>query len=152
MIRDPSSDEYYSSREELPTSNDTRELDRRRSWEFDIRRSPTPNIEDPGTSAWHIRAAQAAADPWGNAVPSDAINDPDYSTGTWNAGDRERALAQNEQDADDPVFATNNVYVKDKHIDASSPYITRGALAAPRSRTGLHSPTYSRTDPFAALR
>ncbi len=52
----------------------------------------------------------------------------------------------------DPIFATKNVYVKDKHIDASPPYITRGALAAPRSRTGIHSPVYSRTDPFTALR
>ncbi len=140
-IRDPSSNEYYSSREELPTPHDT-ELDRRRSL--------TPAIEDPGTSAWHIRAAQATADPWGDAVPSNTANDPDYPAGSWNAGDAERARAQNEQNTPDP-FAADNVYIEDKHIDASPPYITRNAMAAPRSRAGPHSPNYSHTDPFAAL-
>ncbi len=142
-IRDPSPDEYYSSREELSPDNDTRELDGRRS--------PTPWLEDPGTSVWHIQGAQAA-DPWGDAMPSNATNDPDYPTESWNPGDRERAAVQNEQDNADPVFATDNVYIEDEHIDASPLYITRRALAAPRSRTGLHLPNYSVTDPFAALR
>ncbi len=79
-IRTPSPDEYYSSREELTPNNDTRELDGRRS--------PSPWLEDPCTSAWHIRGAQEA-DPWGNAAPSSAANDPDYPTGTWNPGDVE---------------------------------------------------------------
>ncbi len=77
---------------------------------------------------------------------------PELPAGSWEPGDRERAAAQNEQEAPDPIFALDNVYVEDEHIDASPPYVTRGALAAPRSRTGLHSPTYSRTDPFATLR
>ncbi len=34
---------------------------------------------------------------------------------------------------------------------ASPPYFTREALAVPRVRNGLHSPTYNVTDPFAAL-
>ncbi len=143
-IWDPSSDgEYYSSREELPTRNDTRE--------FDLHHSPTPWIEDPGTSAWHIRAAEAAADPWGDAAPSNTTHNPEYPAGSWEPGDRERAIAQNEQDAPGP-FARDNIYVENEHIDTLPPYITRAALAAPRARTGLHSPTYSRTNPFTALR
>ncbi len=109
-IQDPSSDgEYYSSREELLTGNDTAGLDGRRSREFDDSRLPVPTIgdsrhpwewddfhaanepEDPGTLAWHIRAAEAAADPWGDAAPSNAANDPNYPAGFWNPGDRERA-------------------------------------------------------------
>ncbi len=150
-IRDPSSDEYYSSREELLTQNDTEGLDSHHPRELDIRRSPTPAIEDPGTSAWHIWSAQAAADPWGNAAPTSAINNPDYPTGSWNPGDYERASAQNARDAPDPIFATDNVYIEDEHIDASPPYFRRGALAIPRARNGLHSPAYDRHDPFAAL-
>ncbi len=143
QFRLPPPDEYYSSQEELSPDHDTRELDGCHS--------PTPWPEDPGTLAWHIRAAEDAADPWGDAAPSNATNDPDYPTGSWEPGDRERAAAQNEQDAPSP-FARDNVYIEDKHIDASPSYITRRALAAPRSRTGPHSPTYNRTDPFAALR
>ncbi len=139
-IRDPSSDEYYSSQEELPTQHDTGELNNCHS--------PIPEPEDPGTSVWHIWSAQAT-DPWGDATHANPDNDPDYPAGSWNPGDRERALAENARD--EPVFASDNVYVEDEHIDASPPYITTRALAAPRARNGYHSPTYSRTDPFAAL-
>ncbi len=110
---------------------------------------PNPWLEDPGTSAWHIRGAQTA-DPWGNATPANADHDPDYPAGSWNPGDREQALMQNAWD--EPVFATDNIYIEDKHIDASPPYFTREALAAPRARNEYHSPSYSLTDPFAALR
>ncbi len=79
-IRDPSPDEYYSSREDLP-QNDTPGTSERR-------RSPTPELEDPGTSAWHIRGAQNR-DPWGDITNANPDNDPDYPTGTWNPGDRE---------------------------------------------------------------
>ncbi len=141
-IWDPSSDEYFSSREDLPTRNDTGETGAGCQ-------SPTPWLEDPGTSAWHIRGAQDR-DPWGDAMHANPNNNPDYPSGTWNPGDRERAIAQNAEN--EPVFATNNVYIEDEHIDASPPYFTREALAIPRARAGLHSPSYSRTDPFAALR
>ncbi len=143
-IRSASSDEYHTSQEDLPTNHDTRELDECRL--------PNPEPEDPGTSTWHIRAAQEAADPWGDAAPSNAANDPEYPTGAWAPGDRERALLQNKQQAPDPLFTLDNVYIKDEHIDASPPYFTRAALAAPRSRAGPHSPHYSRADPFATLR
>ncbi len=149
-VRPPSSDrEYYSSREEGSPQHDT-ELDGRRSGELDIRRSPTPWPEDPGTSAWHIRAAEAA-DPWGNAAPSDAIADNEYPAGSWEPGDRERALAQNEQDTPGP-FARDNVHVEDEQIDASPGYYIREALTAPRARTGVRSPRYDQNDPFAPLR
>ncbi len=141
MIRDTSSDEYLSSREDFPTRHDTEEPDRRHS--------PTPEPEDPGTSAWHIRDAQAA-DPWGEAMPADADSDPDYPTGTWNPGDRERALAQIEWDL--PVPVLDNDDLQPKQIDASPPYFTGEALAIPRARNGLHSPAYDVRDPFAALR
>ncbi len=157
-IRDPSPDgEYYSSREELPTNHDT-ECDERRSNELDVRaieRRPSPRggdgPEDPGTSAWHIRSAEAAADPWGGAATANADNDPEYPTGSWEPGDRERALAQNEQDAAGP-FARDNVYVEDESIDASPGYFIREALHAQRARTGVQAPRYSQHDPFAALR
>ncbi len=151
------------SREELPTRNDT-EFDRPHSGEFDVSHSLTPAIEDrhhsrerdqpedPGTSAWHIRSAEAIADPWGEAAPVEANDDPTYPSGTWNPGDRERALAQNEREASDPIFAHDNVYVKDEYIDASPPYFIGAAMATPRSRTGVRSPCYDRNDPFAALR
>ncbi len=142
-LRDPSSDgEYYSSREELPTTNDTRELDEHHS--------PTPWLEDPGTSEWHIRGAQAA-DPWGGAASSDANNNPEYPAGSWEPGDRERAIAQNEQDAPGP-FARDNVYIEDEHVNASPRYFVAEALLAPRARTTPRSPHYNRADPFAALR
>ncbi len=108
-----------------------------------------PWLEDPGTLEWHIRGAQTAKDPWGDATPSDTANDPNYPAGSWNPGDRNRALVQNAED--EPVFATDNVYIEDKHIDALPPYFAREALAIPRTRTGLHSPNYSVNDPFAAL-
>ncbi len=162
-IRTPSSDgEYYLSREELPSHHDT-ELDRLRSGEFDISHSPTPVIEDrprswewdqpedPGTSEWHIRAATTARDPWGEAAHAAATPDPAYPSGAWNPGDRERALAQNEQDAPGP-FARDNVYVEDEQIDASLGYFIQEALTAPRARVGVRSPHYDRNDPFAPLR
>ncbi len=144
-----SSDKYYSSQEELPTHHDTTGIDRRHPGELDNHRSLTPAIEDPGTLEWHIWGAQNH-DPWGNATHASPDNDPDYPAGTWNPGDREHALAQNAWD--EPVFAANNVYIEDEQIDASPPYFTWEALAIPRTRTGPHSPSYSVTDPFAALR
>ncbi len=154
-IRDPSSDgEYYSSREEFPTRHHT---------ELDARRSPAPVIEDrqipwewdqpedPRTSEGHIRAATRAHDPWSGATYARAAPDPEYPSGTWNPGDRERALAQNERDAPGP-FARDNVYVEDDQIDASPGYFVSQALTAPRARTGVRSPGYERNDPFAPLR
>ncbi len=80
------------------------------------------------------------------------LTTPTTHAGSWEPGDRERAAAQNEQEAPDPIFALDNVYVEDEHIDASPPYFIRAALAVPRSRTGLHLPNYDRHDPFTALR
>ncbi len=141
-IRDSSSDEYHSSREELPTLRDTREVGEHHTL------SPWP--EDPGTSMWHIQATQAA-DPWGDAMPSDTDSDPDYPAGSWESGDRERALAQNEQEAPSP-FARDKVYIEDEQIDASPGYYIREAITAPRARTGVRPPHYDQNDPFAALR
>ncbi len=143
------SDEHLSSREELPTQHNNEELDGRHSGGFDDRHPPAPKPEDPGTSEWHIRADQAH-DPWGKAANADATNDPDYPVGTWNAGDRERALAQLEWDQ--PVPVLDNDDLQPEQINASPPYFARGALAILRARNGLHLPTYSCTDPFAALR
>ncbi len=154
-IRDPSpDDEYYSSREELPTHHDTgldnsraqipAIEDRQDPWEWD-------QPEDPRTSEWHIRAAVPTRDPWGDAAPSTDARDPEYPAGAWNPGDRTRALAQNEQDAPGP-FARDNVYIEDEQIDASPGYFVQQALTAPRARVGVRSPHYDRNDPFTPLR
>ncbi len=115
-IRSTSSNKYFLSQEDLLTRNDTTRSNERH-------RSPAAEPEDPGTSVWHIRAAEAA-DPWGDATLANPDNDPNYPAGSWNPGDRERALAQN----------------------------AREALAIPRTRNGYHSPAYDVHDPFAPLR
>ncbi len=58
---------------------------------------------------------------------------------------------ENARNESDLVFATDNVYLKDEHVDASPPYFTRAVLATPRARIGPRSPTYDPNDPFAAL-
>ncbi len=141
-IRSTSSDEYFSSREDL-TWNATLGPSQRR-------RSPTPDIIDPGTSEWHIWAAEAA-DAWGEATNASPNNDPDYPSGTWNEGDREAALAQIEWDQPVPILDEFEIPVK--QIDASPPYFAQEALAVPRAQFRYHSPLYNTHDPgpFAAL-
>ncbi len=144
MIQSTSSDEYFSSQENLPTRNDT-------PGPSESRCSPAPEPEDPGTLVWHIRSAQTA-DPWGDAAHVDAVNDNNYPAGTWNPGDRERALAQLEWDQPVPVLDSNDL--QPEQIDTSPPYFAREALAIPRAQFGHHSPAYDTRvpDPFAALR
>ncbi len=79
-------------------------------------------------------------------------NDPDYLTGSWNPGDRERALAQIEWDQ--PISVLDDDDLQPKQIDASPPYFAREALAIPRTQFGYHSPAYDvrAPDPFATLR
>ncbi len=141
-VWDPSSNKYYSSREDSPTRNNTLRIDARHC-------SPTPKLEDPGTLAWHIQGAQNR-DPWGETTDVEPHNDPDYRAGSWNPRDRERALAQIEWDLPIPVL--DNDDLQPEQIDASLPYFTREALAISRTRNGLHSPAYNVHDPFAALR
>ncbi len=101
-----------------------------------------------GTSVWHIWSTQTA-DPWGEIAHAGADNDPNYPAGSWNSGDRERALAQIEWDQ--PILILDNDDLDPSQIDASPPYFAREALAIPRAQFGHHSPTYNANDPFAAL-
>ncbi len=75
----------------------------------------------------------------------------DYPSGSWNPGDRERALKQIEWDQPIPVL--DNDDVPDEQIDASLPYFAREALAISRAQFGHHSPPYDVhvPDPFATL-
>ncbi len=143
-IRSTSSDEYFSSREDLSRNNTP-------GTSSVVRRSPAPEPIDPGTSAWHIQSAQAT-DPWGEATNASTSNDPNYPVGSWNPGDRERALAQIKWDLPVPVLENDNLSIK--QIDALPPYFAREALAIPRAQFGYHSPAYDTRapDPFATLR
>ncbi len=143
MIRDLSPNEYYSSRR---SSDPTQYRGVRRT---SLPQHPGLRTQAPQRGTYGVHRQQTHGAMLCLLMP---LTTPTTPAGSWNAGDREQALAQNEQDADDPVFTTDNVYIEDEHIDASPPYFTREALATPRARTGLHSPSYSHTDPFATLR
>ncbi len=57
-------------------------------------------------------------------------NNPDYPAGSWNPGDRERALAQIEWDQPIPVLDSDNL--QPEQIDASPPYFAREAIGHPQ--------------------
>ncbi len=121
MLWTPSSDgEYYSSREELRPTTIPSLTDVARGSSTTVtpqhpslRTGAVPGsgnyLRTPGPQrgTYGLHRQQ---DPWGDAAPTNTNHDPEYPAGSWEPGDRERALAQNEQEAPGPFARDNGLH------------------------------------------